>query len=179
MENEELYTSLSYLEYQRFSSRRGGAETKLSDCLDIYQRNDRINFRIKDKTDITKALVDASTSSEKKEDFLRSIKSVESFIKKVKLILIDSDAEEENKFLDAELSELFHTRNQYKRTWQSFYSLWYIVADLTPEMIKVNRIKIKKEIKEIFGFTKSVPARLNSDECLEIFKHKVYDFKTK
>jgi hypothetical protein len=87
MENEELYTSLVYLEYQRVKSK--DAEKYLY----IYDKNDGISVRMGSSHDITKLLQNVSEDDEVKSSFLKGIKNVESFLNKVKLVLLDRNVE--------------------------------------------------------------------------------------
>jgi hypothetical protein len=102
MLNEELYISLSYLDFK----------TQSSDCqfvpLDIYQKSDRINARIKEKKDISNVLLNASQSIQIKNMFIDCIKHVEQFISKIKIILIDKDISKNDlpNFLSSELEKV-------------------------------------------------------------------------
>ena len=102
MENEELYTSLAYLEFEKLQIQDRAS------YLDIYQKNDRINARIRSTTDLTNVLTTVSEKHDSKKLFLDSIKNVESFIAKVKLVLLDKDMEksELSDYLTTELDFL-------------------------------------------------------------------------
>ncbi|GAA0752046.1 GmrSD restriction endonuclease domain-containing protein [Clostridium sartagoforme] len=169
MDNEEMMTSLAYLfykkEYDECSSDNG---------LNIYQKGNRINFRIPDKKEITKILVDTSASEEIKSHFLKSIKLLDSFIKKLELILIDQDLLDKKRddFLKDELNKLFQIKaNSSRRSLQDLYSLWYILSPLNINMIKQYREKIKEDISVLFIMAKDVP-----EDSLEYYKQKVNEF---
>ncbi|MBT2569729.1 DUF262 domain-containing protein [Planococcus sp. ISL-110] len=153
MENEELITTLAYFEYKE-------TYPDTNDDLDIYQRTDKINFRVKSKVEITKILNLASEQDEVKKNFLKSISEVEKFLKKLKILLVDKDLTEEvDEYLKDELTKLFylqHTKSA-RRTLQSFYALWSVFSKIPYEMVKLNRIKIKEEISSLFKYTKSLP----------------------
>jgi hypothetical protein len=150
MENEELYTSLAYLEFQRMKSKDADKH------LYIYSRNDGINVRIGASQDITRMLQSVSEDEEFKENFLKGIKSVESFVKKIKLVLLDRDIEDKMKleeFFREELNLLFKAQRpvrSFRRTKQDFYILWYLLSPLNFEMVKLYRLEIKKDIQSIF-----------------------------
>jgi hypothetical protein len=73
MENEELYTSLVYLEFEKLKNR------EILTYLDIYQNTDRINARIRSIKGITNLLALVSKDAKCQQQFLNSIKNVESF----------------------------------------------------------------------------------------------------
>ncbi|MBD0300354.1 MAG: DUF262 domain-containing protein, partial [Nitrososphaera sp.] len=85
MENEELYTSLVYLEFEKLKKR------EILSCLDIYRNTDWINARIRSIKRISNLLALISESAQEKQQFLDSLRNVESFIYKVRLVLLDKD----------------------------------------------------------------------------------------
>lgn len=152
MENEELYTSLAYLEYQRMKSKDANDK-----YLYIYNRNDGINVRMGSSHEITRLLQSAFEDQEIKVNLQKSIKNLESFIKKVKLVLLDRDIEGSKEVLDQffsdELNSLFKAQRQvrsFRRTKQDFYILWYLISPLNLEMVKFHRLEIKKDLQNIF-----------------------------
>lgn len=174
MENEELITTLSYFEYKLDNS-------STNDYLDIYQRNDKINFRVKSKIEITKLLNSASQQEKTKEEFMKCITKVNSFVRKLKVLLIDKDVEKYllDEYLKIELDKLFNLTNSKvaRRTLQNFYALWYILSSMNYEMIKKHRIGMKNELTEIFGYTKNVPiSEQKNGTGLTNYKKKVNDF---
>ncbi|MEA5479163.1 DUF262 domain-containing protein [Pseudanabaena galeata UHCC 0370] len=163
MENEELYTSLTYLEYQRIRNK------DTDKYLYIYSKDNRINVRMGSSQEITRLLQNVSEDDETKATFFKGIKNVESFISKVKLVLLDRNIEggkeELDKFFSNELNLLFKAQKQilsFRRTKQDFYILWYLLSSINLEMVKFCRLEIKKDLHEIFyefknsltGFTK-------------------------
>lgn len=161
MINEEMYTILSYLSYKR------NYENIDENCIfDIYQKGSRINFRIQNKKDITKILEECSRFDENKKNFLVSIKSVEAFIKKLRLILLNENVEKEklNEYLKKELNIIFNVKaNSTRRSLQDFYALWYIIQNLNMEMIRKNREHIKEDLQVIFNFMKDIPENSLND----------------
>jgi len=167
MEDEELYASLVYLEYKIKDIKNEGFD--IEDIIDVYVRSNRINARIKHKTEITKTLNEVTNEESTKLEFLKCIKIIETFIKKVRTILIDKDTENADQYLREELDRMF---TQNRRTFQNFYTLWYILCYLNYEMIKYNRIKIKGDITTLFQLMKNVPGNDNKklDEFLSLIK---------
>ncbi|MEI2580926.1 GmrSD restriction endonuclease domain-containing protein [Scytonema sp. PRP1] len=151
MENEELYTSLAYLELQRMKSKES------EKYLYIYSRNDGINVRMGSSQDITRLLQSVSEDEEMKGNFLKAVKSVESFVRKIKLVLLDRDVEGDKRILENffsnELNSVFKAQRQsrsFKRTKQDFYILWYLLAPLNYEMVKFYRLEIKEDLQSLF-----------------------------
>lgn len=159
MENEELYTSFVYLEYQRMTSKGKDVATKKS--LDIYNKNDGVGVRIASSYEITKLLQSAFEDANVKSNLQKSIKSVESFIRKVRTVLLDRDVEGEQNlvsFLEGELNSLFRADRQlrsFRRTKYDFYILWYLLSPLNFEMVRFKRLDIKRELKEIFSHSRT------------------------
>jgi hypothetical protein len=116
-----------------------------------------------------------TTDEKSKTEFIQSIKNIESFIKKVRIILLDKDSEELDDFLRSELNKLFYSKST-RRTTQSFYSLWIILNDINLEMIKKHRIEIKNEIIKIFEKMKNIQEDQNG---LKIYKNSLIEFKQK
>ncbi|WP_415370905.1 DUF262 domain-containing protein [Patiriisocius sp. Uisw_047] len=155
MENEELITSLCYIEYYQDSS-------SLPNTIDIYQKTTRMNSRISTKARISSLMQTLTEDEEVKIKFIRSIKSVKSNIKKIKYVLIDKDIEKNEliEFLKNELEFLFNagrSEKGFRRRIQDFYFLWLLIEKINFEMVKFHRIEMKKDILEIFKFIKTIP----------------------
>jgi hypothetical protein len=72
-----------------------------------------------------------SIKTEQKEKFVKSIKAVDSLIKKVRTILIDRhiDTDQQDDFLEQELTSMLNVSNKpyYVRKYQDIYALWFLV----------------------------------------------------
>lgn len=172
MSNEELYTSLIYLDLK--SKGMNVEDIVSSKFLTIYQRESNIYARIKEKTDITKTLNSATVNEKEKKIFLSCIKNTESFISKVKIILLDCDCDDIdklNEYLRTELNKLFHLKTA-RRSTQSFYTLWVILNDIGLEMVKKHRKELKNEIRFIFGSMKNIQT-----DGLATYKDILFKFK--
>lgn len=177
MENEELYTALSYLEYKKDNEE----VEDITSCrfLSIYQKENNIYLRVKEKPDLTRILNSVTTKESDKKKFIGSIKNVESFIRKLRLILLDKDVLNENleDYLKIELNNLFSPHKKgTRRTIQGFYSLWIILYDIKMEMVKKHRREMKMEISDIYLGMR------NADENTDVvmfFRAKVAQFKDK
>jgi hypothetical protein len=178
MENEELITSLIFLEYSFISS-----DTRKT--LDIYQKTDRLNARIGDKVLISNLLLELTENgNEKKAIFDTAAKNIKSFIKKVKYVLLDKDKSKDELFdyLRLELDEVFKAGKDpryIRRTMQDFYFLWLMINDINFDMIKFHRLTMKSQIKEMFKYLKNIPLKDNTDNNgLNQFNKMLSEFKT-
>jgi hypothetical protein len=176
MENEELYTSLAYLEYQRLKSKDADK------YLYIYNKNDGIKVRMGSSHEITRLLQSVFEDEEVKTNFLKGIRNVESFVKKVKIILLDRDVEGGkealDKFFGDELNWLFKAQRQvrsFRRTKQDFYILWYLVNPLNLEMVKFHRLNIKQDLQNIFYALRNTSENFTKD----LFRSKAQNFHEK
>lgn len=153
MENEEIITSLTYLNYKRSLNSN-------EKYLAIYQKESRLNSRLGNKYDLTNILNLASTREDVKSSFLNMLKETRSFIRKVRLLLISEDVENDvDDYLRCELDKVFNPNNRkgYKRTFQDFYILWFVVSPINLEMIKDRRVELRIEVEDIFNYIKDIP----------------------
>ena len=178
MENEELITSLIFLEYSFISS-----DTRKT--LDVYQKTDRLNARVGDKVLISNLLLELTENgNQKKATFDIATRNIKSFIKKVKYVLLDKDKSKDELFdyLRLELDEVFKAGKDprySRRTMQDFYFLWLMINEINFEMIKFHRLTMKSQIKEMFKYLKNIPLEDNTDnKGLNHFNKMLSDFKT-
>jgi uncharacterized protein with ParB-like and HNH nuclease domain len=177
MENEELITSLIFLEYSFISY-----DTRK--FLDVYQKTDRLNARIGDKVLISNLLIELTENgNEKKTTYDIAARNIKSFIKKVKYVLLDKDTSKDELFdyLRVELDEVFKAGKDprfFRRTMQDFYFLWLMITEINFDMIKYHRLTIKSQIKEMFKYLKSIPSEDNFDnKGLNQFNKMLTEFK--
>ncbi|MGQ1788517.1 GmrSD restriction endonuclease domain-containing protein [Saccharicrinis sp. GN24d3] len=179
METEELITSLAFLEYSKLV----GTKKKR---LDIFQKNQYINARVSDKSHISTLLhLVTSKKNQEKEKFIESFKRTQSFVKKLKLILLDCDKTKDELFdyLKIELDSVLKASKDakyFRRTMQDFYITWYILNDINFEMVKLHRVEMKQELKDIFNYWKAMPeSDWENNKGLEKFIGIVDCFKLK
>lgn len=177
MENEELITSLIFLEYSFISY-----DTRK--FLDVYQKTDRLNARIGDKVLISNLLLELTENgNEKKTTYDTAARNIKSFIKKVKYVLLDKDTSKDELFdyLRVELDEVFKAGKDprfFRRTMQDFYFLWLMITEINFDMIKYHRLTIKSQIKEMFKYLKNIPSEDNFDnKGLNQFNKILTEFK--
>lgn len=143
MKNEELITSLAYLDY-----RTSKDHMDISGLLNIYKRYGRISARIMSKEKVTRTLNDISNNNA--ASFLTSVKKVRVFAEKVNLLL---------KGDSHEISNLFaHKRKGTQcKTDQSFYFLWEMLRNLSLEQIQSNRDLIFLSVSKKFVTIQNTP----------------------
>ena len=172
MDNENLITTLAYLEYY---DKRG----KLDDVLQFYPQGSSILSRVTSKTDITRVLERVSESEEERTEFASAIRAVKSFRRKVRTMLIDRDIKgDEDKWLEGELSNLLGTKN--RRTYNQFYVLWYALRTVNHAMIIEHRQLLKDEICQLMMFIRNtdyVDENLALNFFYELVKRIVSDHK--
>jgi len=176
MENEEIFMSLAYLSYKSCHDISGKA-------LDIFQKEQRLNARIGYKKDVTNLLNEASSNDEVKSNLLEEIRKTKGFIKKIRILLISEDVgdKEVGGHLKEELDDLFNSLNRknFRRTFQDFYVLWYIVSPITLEILKMHRHQIRKEVESLVTFSKYIPDELQNGKGFEKFSDEVNKFQKK
>lgn len=161
MENEELITSLCYIEYYRDLN-------SFPKTIDVYQKTDRMNSRISTKGRISSLMLNISEDDQGLQKFKRAIKDVKSNINKIKYVLIDRDVKKEElaEFLKTELDFVFSggdVHKGFRRRIQDFYFVWILLEKLNFEMVKYHRLAIKQEIIDIISFIKNIPDELHEN----------------
>ncbi|WP_133158713.1 DUF262 domain-containing protein, partial [Clostridium thermosuccinogenes] len=151
MKNEELVTSLAYIDFKL--SREHSC---ITDVLNVYKRYGRISARIIKKESITRTLSDVSNSNPL--TFLQSVKNIEVFAKKV-LALIDNDSSKMNGLFS-------HKRKGTQcKTDQNFYFLWVMLKNITIEDICNRKREIFSKISYKFSILQNTP----EDYTVEMF----------
>lgn len=160
MRNEELITSLAYMDYKRNIS-----GNELRSVLNIFIRSGRVSARIKQKADITKILSDVTNNDS--TSFENSVRKVLEFIEKINL-LTDND--------DSYLNVIFahKSKSNSSRTDQNFYILWVLLDDLAFEMIEENKSVIIEKLISIYKIIQKVPESYTIENLFET----IDNFKT-
>lgn len=164
MENENMYTTLVYFQYNWI---RQGNTTKnyIPNEIDIYKVGNRIAFRVKSKSEITKVLEKA----ENKDLLIQACQDLEfNFIRKIKNLL-SKEGDETEQVLNKNLDDLFHVENG-RRTQQSFYALWYFLFDISERSIKDNRHIIREKIKNLFKDISDIEDKAVFDDHVTVVK---------
>ena len=177
MQNEELYTTLVYLE-----NRLTYGKENLGKILDVYKMRNKIVCRISDKKTISKLLVSSTLNDEEKEKFIDSIKVVEAFISKLKtlLIAVDIDKDKLEEELQNRLDKLFSLRA--RRRLQNFYLLYPMLNEINLDMIREKRKEIFNDIQGIYNSLVDVSEGEDEEkyfELLDILREKYCKDKRK
>ena len=130
MGNEELITTLAYLDFQK----NGGIHYK--DLLSVYIRNESVSTRIASKGRVSKVL--EALNSENVIKFVASVEKVNLFFTKISK-LVGSDGK---KFYDL--------TGTSQKTAQNFYFLWIILEKVSDEYIVANHAEVYIKIQGIF-----------------------------
>lgn len=151
MDNEGLLAYLIYLQHKLNLLEVRNFDS-ISSFLDSYKIGDKINIRIKSKTDITKTL-ESPDSSKQFLAICRSFK--DEFLQKLQLILADSESA---KISSEKLDKLMNLEGT-KRSNQSFYALWLILSKVDKARVGVNRSTISKDIVDLFKLMGKVKSK--------------------
>lgn len=159
MENENIYTALIYLQFEQNNT------IKLaSPPLEYYKSVDKINFRIRSKTEITKTLELANN----KDQILKACDDlITIFIPKVRS-LVEDDNIKNIEILNKNLESIFNV-SFGRRTQQSFYALWHFLSNVSLHSIKLNKKRIRIDLKELFS-------SMNMIDSKEDFENKIENF---
>jgi hypothetical protein len=114
MENEELITILSYILYNNVNN-------KFDKVLGLFQRQDRITCRLKDKNALSDFLNKLEKNANEKELFINSIDKTDILITQFGRLLNNPTKESFNTFLNVKNS------HRFKRSYQDFYVIWLIL----------------------------------------------------
>jgi len=154
MQNEEMLASLAFL-FVKEENSPGELH------LDIYQKEQRLNARVKAKKEISTTLIRASENEEMKSRFQEAINKTLALIDKTKSILLTQLSNHELgsvQLLNASLDELLFPNKERKiRTYQDFYILWLCISPLDPEVIDAKGEQVYFNIREVFEFFRDVP----------------------
>ncbi|HIF9548496.1 TPA: DUF262 domain-containing protein [Photobacterium damselae] len=169
MENEELVTVLSYLEYleQTNSSIKG---------VDFYPKLDRLNCRITNKAGITLFLNGLISDPKKKRAFIDSIYQTSLFIEKISLLLDDESGKE---LSDDELSNRFNSLlnvkgiTGFKRSLQDIYLLWMVVHSIEVNVIVSMKESIINDLVYLLNQMKNTKNKKVNEEYLMNFKENI------
>jgi hypothetical protein len=168
MDNEELLTTLCYFDYSN-------AGINSSKSIDFFKKETRLNIRARQKSSITTFLQKAANDPVVFEAAISSLKNIKSFIKVIKLILIDENvpSTEENIYLEQSLNLVLNGSKVPRRTHQDMYLIWLAISPVNYNMAKKKRGFLRKALAELLIFTKNTPEILNAEEAINTFKAKL------
>ena len=179
MRNEELLTVLAYLEYRQTTDDESG--NNVPTFMDVFRREATIGVRIKQKSDVTNLLNQATVDPKIRDQLRKCVRRADGFIKRIRTILIDEDVVDPHKYAEQELTSLFNVQGKrhYARRFQDFYSLWYVTQFLTPELVNEKRFELKAALREIIGYMKNVEKEGDLADVIDEFHRVVCEFYDK
>lgn len=136
MKNEELITMLAYLAYIKRKYK-----TEPGEHLNIYVRNNRVNARVKTKSQITAILTEVASTNDK--EFEYALNDVEIFIDKIRILCGDDFSNFGSLLAHSSKSRLILTN-------QNFYLLWIALEHISVERISVEKDTILVNVKALF-----------------------------
>ncbi|WP_196888437.1 DUF262 domain-containing protein [Aureivirga sp. CE67] len=160
MENENIYTAFTYLQYYQ-----DNCDSLDFKPLEYYKIGEKINFRLKSKTDVTKILEDVKN----KENLIKACNDLsEVFIYKVKSI-VEDDSVNRIDVLNKNFEKICNVSTSGRRTQQSFYALWFFVSKISIQSIEKNKISIREDLHALFQLMNFVKSK-------ESFERKIKSF---
>jgi uncharacterized protein with ParB-like and HNH nuclease domain len=161
MENENIYTALIYFQFEY-------NKNITEEPFEYYKVGDKINFRIKSKTEITKILEQADN----KIEILAACDNFNSnFIKKLQAIVKETENDNFD-VLNRNLEQILNISSTGRRTQQSFYALWHFLSKVPLLAIINNKNELRSDLNLLF-------LSMNSIESKEIFKGLIEKFWVK
>lgn len=121
----------------------------------------RLNARIGYKKDISHLMNEASSNDDVKSKLFDEIAKTKSFVKKIRILLIEDDIADQHTstYLKEKLDKIFNSldRNNFRRTFQDFYILWFIISPISLAILKKNRHEIASSLTDLIQYSKNIP----------------------
>jgi uncharacterized protein with ParB-like and HNH nuclease domain len=160
MENENIYTALVYFEYSKLTKKPDDL-----DAFEYYKVGNKVLFRLRSKTEITKAL-ESTTSKDQILIACADLKNT--FISKVKSIVSDND-DATVETLNRNLEFIFNASVTGRRTQQSFYALWHFLSGISNNSFQLNKTDIRNDLNALF-------LSMDKIESKELFEENIINF---
>lgn len=163
MDNENLYSTLSYFQYMLDQNGIPDGKCAPADTIEVYTAGAHVACRFRKRSDISQLFYKGEV-----DGFIEAANKIEfGFITNLKAILMDYRTQQElSKGLDLLLSV-----KQGKRTQMSFYILWLLLHDMPSDVLSNNYKSAFEEVKQICAMTDSCDAGT--------FIKRLTDFRTK
>ncbi len=160
MKNEELITTLAYLNYKKINL------DNITDVFKvyIYFKDNEIKITFDKKYAVTTLLDNIEKNKNEKEKLIASIDEIEVFIEKIKLLF------------DENYNKLGEIINPYKKgekkvRAKDFYILFLIIQELNYHIIKTYKQDILKDIYNMYCFMKKTPDYIQPDDFIKYTKN--------
>lgn len=164
MDNENLFTTLSYFQMEYLKSGMKSGEVAPNRTIEIYNIGKRINCRFRFRNDISKIMEQDDHTL-----FVKSVNILEfGFLKNLEAVIGYQEISSQN--LKEGLDDLLNFDS--KRTQMMFYILWVLLHDLSLSRIIDSKEEIKKNIKVLVNL---------ASKCYDVnmFKKRVLEFRDK
>ncbi|MCG6489965.1 DUF262 domain-containing protein [Vibrio parahaemolyticus] len=174
MENEEMISVLAYLQYiKKFDEKTSGVE--------FYLKQDRLSCRISNKSAITNFLQGLDEDLNKKTLFSKCIIDVDTFINKLKCVLVSDFDDAKSVDLSNELNDLINIKKSsgFKRTLQDIYLLWMVLGEIEFNVVEKNNKSIKSDLFSLIMKMKNKHNEIVDDDFLIEFKRNIKDIVRK
>ena len=153
MKEEELVTTLAYMDYEKICAKNMDKFFTTYIFLENKDKQDEhyeIKLSIANKNKITNFLEDMKPDSNEERKFLNSIEAVDEFSKKLK-VLSNED--------ETILLKIFNPNIKKPRIGnkKDFYLTWMILRNLDEQVIKTYKNEILNDLEQIFKIMKHVP----------------------
>ncbi|EMR9002477.1 DUF262 domain-containing protein [Yersinia enterocolitica] len=151
MENEEMISVLAYLQYiKKHDEKTSGVE--------FYLKQDRLSCRISNKSAITNFLQGLDEDLNKKTLFSYCIEDIDTFIRKLRHVLVSGVDKMEDAELSNELNDLINIKKSsgFKRTLQDIYLLWMVLSEIELGSVIINHESIKEDLLSLIKKMKNV-----------------------
>ena len=146
MRNHDLAALLTYLAHSRIA--KAISDTPVTSVVEVFCRSSGIVVRVKQKSAVTRMLDSSTLSDEARSDVLEAIRRTDSFIRKVRTLLVDGEAADADAYLDQRLTSLFNVEQKryYARRFHDFYALWYLLHGFSQEVLVRRRAEMREDL---------------------------------
>lgn len=156
MKNEELITTLSYLEFRNINIKNMNEVFKVY----IYLKDNEIKVSFDKKYALTNLLETIDIDKETENSFINSITMVENFMEKIDL-LFNKNYDNLIKFLNPYID------NPRKGSAKDFYLLYLFLNNLNTHIINTYQENIINDIQSIYKFMKKIPENKQADDFIK------------
>lgn len=165
MKNEELITTLSYLEFKNINIKNMNEVLKVY----IYLKDNEIKMTFDKKYSLTNLLETIDTDKETENCFMNDIALVENFMEKIELLF--------NKNYD----NLIKILNPYietprKGSAKDFYLLYLFLKNLNTHIINTYKEDILNDIQSIYRFMKKIPENKQAEDFIKYLLQIIYKY---
>jgi uncharacterized protein with ParB-like and HNH nuclease domain len=159
MKNEDLIVSILFLEHISKDY------NKLEDTLSYSYQENKISIALKDRTRVTRVLLEIENEPEKYKPLFTRLNS---FKNKLKTVLIQDKVEN----IKEAFFDITGQTKSRRRHYYQFYLFWLLLKPLNISMIQEHRLQIFKDIKIFFVKSKTSQGFSSTED----FKNEISKF---